>query len=82
MISSALLTEFEHFMICSRFRDLPMLILSVAFNGPILNATVTAVWDFWLPKNLNLLKFLRVGSIPNDGMMLTMMCCVPMLSTS
>jgi len=43
MISSALLTDFEHFMTCSRFHDLLMLILSVALIGPILNATVTAV---------------------------------------
>ena len=68
MISSALFTDFEHFM---RFCDLPMLILSVAFIGPILNATGTAVWDSCLPKNLNLLNILCVGSVPKDGMMLT-----------
>ena len=68
MISSALFTDFEHFM---RFCDLPMLILSVAFIGPILNAAVTAVCDSCLPKNLNLLNILCVTSVPKDGMMLT-----------
>ena len=71
MISSAPLTDFEHLRQCSRFRNLPILILSVAFIGPILNATVTAVWDSCLPKNLNLLNILCVTSVPKDGMMLT-----------
>ena len=74
VIFSALLTDFEHLRQCSRFRNLPMLILSVAFIGPILNATVTAVWDSCLPKTLNLLNILCVGSVPKNGMM---MCCVP-----
>ena len=71
MISSALLTDFEHFMTSSRFCDLPMPILSVAFIGQILNATVTAVWDSCLAKNLNLLNILCIGSVPKDGRMLT-----------
>ena len=71
MIFSALLTEFEHLRQCSRFRNLPMLILSVTFIGPILNATVTAVWNSCLPKNLNLFNILCVVSVPKDGMMLT-----------
>ena len=71
MISSALHTDFERFMTCSRFCDLHMLILSVAFIGPILNATVTAVCNSCLPKNLNLFNILCGGSVPKDGMMLT-----------
>ena len=77
MIFSALLTDFEHLRQCSRFRNLPMLVLSVALIVPILNATVTAVWDSCLPKNLNLFNILCVESVPKDGMMLTVMCCVP-----
>ena len=77
MISSALLIDFEHFITCSRFCDLPMLLLSVAFIGPILNATVTAVWDSCLPSFLNILC---VGSVPKDGMMLTYDKHIPPLS--
>ena len=65
MISSALLTDFEHLWQCSRFLDLPIYLYHLL--APILNMQLLLGTLTCMSKNLNLYNILHVWSVLQDG---------------